>query len=76
MKISREWLQTFFDTPLPEASVLMIMEPVFHSYREQWGKAFGEVAVQTEEGKQRYIIYPNHTNTLIPSLCTPNGKRD
>ncbi|KAK5004350.1 hypothetical protein LTR60_006577, partial [Cryomyces antarcticus] len=36
---------------LPETSVTMIMEPVFRSYREQWGKAFGGVVVKTEAGK-------------------------
>ena len=42
---------------LPEVAVQMIMEPVFHSYREQWGKAFAEVEVKTSEGKQRYVSW-------------------
>lgn len=41
---------------LPEVSVRMVMGPVFGNYREQWGKAFGEVKVKTEGGKQRYVI--------------------
>jgi vacuolar protein sorting-associated protein 54 len=41
---------------LPESTVLMIMEPVFKSYKEQWGRAFGDVVVGTEEGKQRCVI--------------------
>jgi vacuolar protein sorting-associated protein 54 len=43
---------------LPEPTVLMIMDPVFRSYREQWGKAFEDAVVETEEGKQRYICNP------------------
>ncbi len=42
---------------LPEVSVRMVMGPVFGNYREQWGKAFSEVAVKTEGGKQRYVIH-------------------
>ncbi|TKA69816.1 hypothetical protein B0A49_08940 [Cryomyces minteri] len=40
---------------LPETNVMMIMEPVFRSYREQWGKAFGGVVVKTEAGKARLL---------------------
>ncbi|KAF2402972.1 putative GARP complex component [Trichodelitschia bisporula] len=40
---------------LPEISVRMIMDPVFRSYREQWGKAFRETNVQTEAGKERLL---------------------
>ena len=38
---------------LPEMTVRMIMDPVFSSYREQWGKAFLEVGVKTIAGKER-----------------------
>jgi vacuolar protein sorting-associated protein 54 len=38
---------------LPEMTVRMIMDPVFSSYREQWGKAFGDVDVKTAAGKER-----------------------
>ena len=41
---------------LPEMTVRMIMDPVFSSYREQWGKAFQEVDVKTEAGKERYAV--------------------
>lgn len=40
---------------LPESTVQMIMQPVFHSYREQWSKAFDEVMVQTARGQERYV---------------------
>jgi vacuolar protein sorting-associated protein 54 len=40
---------------LPEGTVTMIMQPVFKSYREQWGKAFGEVVLVSEEGQKRYV---------------------
>lgn len=40
---------------LPESTVLMIMEPVFKNYREQFGQAFKDVTVETEEGKKRSV---------------------
>ncbi|EED17768.1 GARP complex component (Vps54), putative [Talaromyces stipitatus ATCC 10500] len=39
----------------PEMTVMMIMEPVFKSYREQWKKAFQEVNLKTESGRQRML---------------------
>lgn len=46
----------------PEMTVMMIMEPVFKSYRDQWTKTFQEVSVKTESGRQRYSscipLYP------------------
>lgn len=41
---------------LPEMTVSMIMDPVFRTYREQWTKAFEEVSVDTEAGKERYGV--------------------
>lgn len=38
---------------LPEMTVMMIMEPVFKSYSDQWTKAFEEANVNSEAGKQR-----------------------
>ncbi|OJJ49005.1 hypothetical protein ASPZODRAFT_129374 [Penicilliopsis zonata CBS 506.65] len=38
---------------LPESSVMMIMVPVFNSYREQWSRAFQEANITTEAGKKR-----------------------
>ncbi len=38
---------------LPDVTVRMIMDPVFKSYREQWGKAFHDVDVKTVAGKER-----------------------
>ena len=40
---------------LPEITVGMIMHPVFASYREQWGKAYGETEVKTPAGKERFV---------------------
>lgn len=39
---------------LPETTVQVIMLPVIDSYKEQWGKAFAEVDIQTLRGKERY----------------------
>ena len=41
---------------LPDMVVRMIMDPVFSSYREQWGKAFHDVDVKTVAGKERYAL--------------------
>jgi vacuolar protein sorting-associated protein 54 len=38
---------------LPEGTVRMIMQPVFKSYKEQWGKAFGDVLLVSEAGHRR-----------------------
>ncbi|KAL2863254.1 vacuolar protein sorting-associated protein 54 [Aspergillus lucknowensis] len=38
---------------LPEMTVMMIMDPVFQSYRDQWTRAFDEAVIKSETGKQR-----------------------
>lgn len=38
---------------LPEMTVMMIMNPVFSSYKEQWSTALREIVVKTELGKER-----------------------
>ncbi|KAL3477686.1 Vps54-domain-containing protein [Aspergillus californicus] len=38
---------------LPEMTVMMIMDPVFKSYRDQWTRSFDEATVTSEAGKQR-----------------------
>ncbi|KAK4691191.1 vacuolar protein sorting-associated protein 54, partial [Lecanoromycetidae sp. Uapishka_2] len=40
---------------MPEMTVQTIMNPVFSSYREQWGKAFSETNVKTVAGKERML---------------------
>ena len=47
---------------LPEMTVRMIMEPVFASYHEQWGKAFRDVELKTVAGKERYVLLDFHQN--------------
>lgn len=39
---------------LPDMTIVMIMEPVFKSYKEQLGQAFEDVTLETDAGKQRY----------------------
>ena len=41
---------------LPGPTVQSIMEPVFDSYREQWGKAYRGVAVKRPEGLERRVV--------------------
>lgn len=38
---------------LPDMTVAMVMDPVFKSYKDQWGKAFGDVVLDTDGGKER-----------------------
>lgn len=46
-------LQRVLSRHLPDISVQMIMDPVFESYKEQFGRAFQEVEVKTLSGKER-----------------------
>ena len=46
-------LQKVLSKHLPEPVVAGIMRPVFQNYRSQWEKAFQEVAVKSEKGKDR-----------------------
>lgn len=38
---------------LPEMTVMMIMEPVFKSYKEQWGRSFGDIVLESEAAQAR-----------------------
>lgn len=40
---------------LGEVDVEMIMRQIFAAYREQWSKAFGEVRVESEQGRKRLL---------------------
>ncbi|KAI4131363.1 MAG: hypothetical protein LQ338_001248 [Usnochroma carphineum] len=48
-------LQKVLSKFLPELTIRMIMDPVFHSYREQLGKAFQDTEVKTGAGKSRML---------------------
>ena len=54
---------------LPDMTVRMIMDPVFSSYREQWGKAFQDVDVKTVAGKERYVHSLTSTQGCEPLDC-------
>lgn len=41
---------------LPDSTVMMIMGPVFTSYRDQWANAFQAVTLKSEKGRQRYVL--------------------
>ncbi|KAE8441201.1 hypothetical protein EG329_005633 [Mollisiaceae sp. DMI_Dod_QoI] len=53
---------------LPDITVRMIMNPVFKSYKEQWGKAFGDVVLGSEDAKGRMLRDAEHFKTRIGSL--------
>ena len=46
-------LQKVLAKHLPEGVVGLIMHPVFHSYREQWSKAYGDVTLRSVAAKAR-----------------------
>jgi vacuolar protein sorting-associated protein 54 len=46
-------LQRVLAKHLPDMTVMMIMNPVFASYKGQWTKAFQDATLKTETGKQR-----------------------
>lgn len=58
---------------LPEMTVRMIMDPVFSSYREQWGKAFHDVDVKTVAGKERYAPVIYALQSILPMLIERLG---
>ncbi|GES58130.1 GARP complex component [Aspergillus terreus] len=53
---------------LPEMTVSMIMDPVFRTYREQWTKAFEEVSVDTEAGKERLQRDAEHFQSKLSKI--------
>ncbi|KAG0646473.1 Vacuolar sorting-associated chloroplastic [Hyphodiscus hymeniophilus] len=50
---------------LPADTVRGIMQPVFKSYKEQWGKAFEDVVLGNEDSKNRYALYPLLHNNML-----------
>jgi vacuolar protein sorting-associated protein 54 len=38
---------------LPEMTVMMIMDPVFQNYRDQWTRAFDEAVIRSEASRKR-----------------------
>ncbi|KAL1850293.1 hypothetical protein Plec18170_006988 [Paecilomyces lecythidis] len=61
-------LQRVLAKHLPESTVMMIMNPVFNSYKEQWSKAFQEALVKTEAGRQRMQLDVDFFKSKISKL--------
>jgi vacuolar protein sorting-associated protein 54 len=40
---------------LPEGTVKMVMQPIFKAYKEQWGAAFGDIVLRSEEAQKRLV---------------------
>lgn len=59
---------------LPEMTVKMIMEPVFKSYKEQWGKAFGDVTLESEAAQLRFV--PVYRSFIYKLITTSRMLRD
>ncbi|KAH8805885.1 Vps54-like protein-domain-containing protein [Xylogone sp. PMI_703] len=54
---------------LPEMTVRMIMEPVFKNYKEQWGRAFGEVVLENAEAKARMLRDVEYFKSRIGNIA-------
>ncbi|KAF7877071.1 uncharacterized protein EAF02_008291 [Botrytis sinoallii] len=61
---------------LPDMTVNMIMELVFKSFREQLGKAFGDVVLGSEDAKARMLCDAQYFKTRIGSLDGANDAGD
>lgn len=61
-------LYRVLDRHLPNSSLSMITGPVFKSYRDQWGKAFGNTEVKTKEGKVRLVRDADYFCTQMSKL--------
>jgi vacuolar protein sorting-associated protein 54 len=44
---------------LPEGTVKVVMQPIFKVYKDQWGQAFGEVVLKSEDAQKRFA-FPVH----------------
>ncbi|RDL36422.1 uncharacterized protein BP5553_05774 [Venustampulla echinocandica] len=53
---------------LPAMNVRMVIEPVFKSYKEQWGKAFGDVSLASDAAQSRMLRDAEYFNTRIGGL--------
>ncbi|QSZ32737.1 hypothetical protein DSL72_002316 [Monilinia vaccinii-corymbosi] len=61
---------------LPDMTVQMIMGLVFKSFREQLGKAFGEVVLGSEDAKTRMLRDAEYFKTRIGGLEGANDTGD
>ncbi|KAK6598405.1 hypothetical protein H4I95_09015 [Botrytis cinerea] len=61
---------------LPDMTVNMIMELVFKSFREQLGKAFGDVVLGSEDAKARMLRDAQYFKTRIGGLDGANDAGD
>ncbi|ESZ91364.1 hypothetical protein SBOR_8248 [Sclerotinia borealis F-4128] len=61
---------------LPDMTVKMIMELVFKSFREQLGKAFGDVVLGSEDSKGRMLRDAEYFKIRIGSLDGANDAGD
>ena len=52
---------------LPESTVTMVIQPIFKVYKEQWGKAYGDVVLGSEGAQKRYV-FPGLSRLLLNSV--------
>ncbi|KAL5340575.1 Vps54-like protein-domain-containing protein [Aspergillus crustosus] len=53
---------------LPEMTVMMIMDAVFKTYRDPWLRAFDEVVIKSETGKQRLQRDAEYLQTRLSKI--------
>ena len=50
---------------LPDITVMMIMDPVFSSYKEQWSAAFQSITLKSETARQRFVLPSSLTHSFV-----------
>ncbi|KAH8591166.1 Vps54-like protein-domain-containing protein [Bisporella sp. PMI_857] len=53
---------------LPEGTMRMVMQPIFKAYREQWGKAYGDVVLGSEAAQNRMLRDAEYFKSRIGAL--------
>ncbi|KAL2841339.1 Vps54-like protein-domain-containing protein [Aspergillus pseudodeflectus] len=53
---------------LPEMTVMMIMDPVFQNYRDQWTRAFDEAVIRSEAGRKRLRRDAEHFQAKLSKI--------
>ncbi|KAL4886007.1 Vps54-like protein-domain-containing protein [Aspergillus karnatakaensis] len=62
---------------LPDMTVMMIMESVFKTYRDPWLRAFDDLAIKSETGKQRLLRDAEYFQARLSKIdgCGDLGER-
>ncbi|PGH07048.1 hypothetical protein AJ80_08061 [Polytolypa hystricis UAMH7299] len=61
---------------LPDSTVMMIMIPVFTSYRDQWTNAYQSVTLKSEKGRQRMLADVEFFKSKVDKINGAEGLGD